>query len=90
MNKDDLAAVVASKTGTTKSYATKVLSSVLDGITDALSEGKEVRLTGFGRFRVAQRNASQGHHPRTGERIMIAETLVPRFKAWKALKEAVN
>ncbi len=90
MNKNDLAAVVAVKTGTTKSYATKVLNSVLDGIADALSEGKEVRLIGFGTFRITQRNASQGRNPRTGERIMIPASLVPRFKAGKALKEAIN
>ena len=90
MNKNDLATVVAVKTGTTKSYATKVLNSVLDGIADALSEGKEVRLIGFGTFRITQRNASQGRNPRTGERIMIPASLVPRFKAGKALKEAIN
>ena len=90
MNKDDLAAVVATKTGTTKSYAANFLSSMLDGIADALSEGKEVRLTGFGTFKVTQRHATQGRHPRTGERIMIPQTLVARFRAWKALKEAIN
>ncbi len=63
---------------------------MLDSIAGALKSGKEVRLVGFGTFSVAHRRASEGRNPRTGERIQIPASKQPKFKAGKALKDAVN
>ena len=90
MNKNDLVAHVADSTGLTKNDATKAVDAVFDSITDALKGGDEVRLVGFGSFSVAERAASEGRNPRTGEKIMIAASKQPKFKAGKALKDAVN
>lgn len=90
MNKNDLVAHVADSTGLTKNDATKAVDAVFDSITDALKDGDEVRLVGFGSFSVAERAASEGRNPRTGEKIMIAASKQPKFKAGKALKDAVN
>lgn len=90
MNKNDLVAHVADSAGLTKNDATKAVDAVFDSITDALKGGDEVRLVGFGSFSVAERAASEGRNPRTGEKIMIAASKQPKFKAGKALKDAVN
>ena len=63
---------------------------VFDAISSALSGGGEVRLVGFGTFSVSHRKATQGRNPRTGETIQIKASNQPKFKAGKALKEAVN
>ena len=63
---------------------------MIDGITDSLKRGNEVRLVGFGTFAVAKRAASKGRNPRTGEPINIPASKQPKFKAGKALKDAVN
>ena len=90
MNKNDLVAVVADKTGLSKADSTNAVDGVFDAITDALRGGNEVRLVGFGTFSVSQRRASEGRNPRTGERIKIPASKQPKFKAGKGLKEAVN
>ena len=90
MNKNDLVATVASSTGLSKGDAAKAVDGVFSAITDALKAGSEVRLVGFGTFSVAQRAASRGRNPRTGESIDIAASNQPKFKAGKALKDAVN
>ncbi len=90
MTKNELIANLASATGLSKADAGKAVDGVFDSITNALAGGDEVRLVGFGTFRVANRAASQGRNPRTGERIFIAASKQPRFKAGKALKGAVN
>ena len=90
MNKQDLVAHVADAAGLSKADATKAVDSVIDGITDSLKRGNEVRLVGFGTFAVAQRAASRGRNPRTGEPINIPASKQPKFKAGKALKDAVN
>ena len=90
MNKNDLVAVVADKTGLSKADSAKAVDSVFDSITDTLKGGTEVRLVGFGTFSVANRRASQGRNPRTGEPIQIPASKQPKFKAGKGLKEAVN
>ena len=83
-------ATVADDTGLSKAEATRSVDSVIDSITKALTGGGEVRLVGFGTFSVVQRKASQGRNPRTGEKIQIPASKQPKFKAGKALKEAVN
>lgn len=90
MNKNELISSVADRTGLSKSDTASAVDSVFEAITAALSGGDEVRLVGFGTFSVAQRKASQGRNPRTGEAINIPASKQPKFKAGKGLKESVN
>ncbi len=90
MNKNDLVAAVAASAGLSKADSANAVDSVIDAITSSLKSGDEVRLVGFGTFSVAQRKASEGRNPRTGERISIAASKQPKFKAGKALKDSVN
>ena len=90
MNKDKLVDSIAEKLGSTKAEAERVINVALDEITNALSRGEEVALTGFGTFQVSSRQARAGVNPRTGEKIQIAAIKVPKFRAGKALKEAVK
>jgi DNA-binding protein HU-beta len=90
LNKNDLVANVASGTGLSKADAAKAVDGVFDAISSALKGGTEVRLVGFGTFSVAQRAASTGRNPRTGESIQIPASKQPKFKAGKGLKDAVN
>ena len=90
MNKNDLVAAVATDTGLSKADSANAVDSMLDSISSALKSGSEVRLVGFGTFSVAHRRASEGRNPRTGERIQIPASKQPKFKAGKALKDAVN
>ena len=90
MNKQDLIDSVADQGGFTKADANKAVDAVVDAITDALKRGDDVRLVGFGTFSVSQRKASTGRNPRTGETMAIKASSQPKFKAGKALKDAVN
>jgi len=90
VNKNDLAAVVANKTGLSKGDAAKAVDAMLDGVVESLQKGEEIRLVGFGTFSAYHRAASQGRNPRTGQAITIPAAMVPKFKAGKALKEALN
>ena len=90
MNKNELIARVASATNLSKADAGRAVDGVFSSITTALAGGDAVRLVGFGTFSVANRAASQGRNPRTGERIWIAASKQPKFKAGSALKGAVN
>ncbi|MCB9948516.1 MAG: HU family DNA-binding protein [Rhodospirillaceae bacterium] len=90
VNKNDLVAHVADATGLSKSDATRAVDAVFDGITSTLKKGDEVRLVGFGTFSVAERAASEGRNPRTGEKIDIPASRQPKFKAGKGLKDAIN
>ena len=90
MNKNDLVAAVASRTGLSKTDAAKAVDGFIDAVTAALKKGTEVRLVGFGTFSVSSRAATTGRNPRTGERIQIPASNQPKFKAGKALKASVN
>ena len=90
MSKTELAAVVAEKTGLTKKDALAAVNETFDAITSALTGGDKVSLIGFGTFEVSERAARQGRNPHTGETLSIAASKSPKFKAGKALKEAVN
>ncbi|MEK9671648.1 MAG: HU family DNA-binding protein [Rhodospirillaceae bacterium] len=90
MNKNELISAVSDRTGLSKSDTASAVDSVFDAITAALSGGDEVRLVGFGTFSVAQRRASTGRNPRTGETIQIPASKQPKFKAGKGLKDSVN
>lgn len=90
MNKAELIDAVASNANLTKSDAGDAVDAVFDSISKALSDGTSVSLVGFGTFSVSDRAARSGRNPRTGETIHIAATRVPKFKAGKGLKDAVN
>lgn len=90
MNKNELVAAVADSADVTKADAASAVDAVLDSITSALKSGDEVRLVGFGTFSVASRAASEGRNPRTGEKIQIAASKQPKFKAGKGLKDSLN
>ena len=90
MNKNDIVATVADNSGMSKADAGRAVDGVFDAISRALKSGEEVRLVGFGTFSVARRAASMGRNPRTGERISIAASNQPKFKAGKQLKDSVN
>lgn len=90
MNKKELIAKLAEVMGTTKKDAEAALDAVTTVITDALVEGNDVKITGFGNFTVTERAAREGRNPMTGETVQIAASKSPKFKAAKALKDAVN
>ncbi len=90
MNKNDLVVAVAGDAGLSKAEAARAVESVFDSITTSLRRETEVRLVGFGTFTVARRKASQGRNPRTGEPISIPASKQAKFRAGKALKEAIN
>ncbi len=90
MTKADLVNAIAEKAGLNKSDAEKALKAVTDAVTDALKADEKVSLVGFGTFSVGQRAARQGQNPQTGAKIDIPAAKVPKFKAGKALKDAVN
>ena len=90
MNKNDLIGAVSAASGMSKSDTASAVEAVFDTITNALSDGDEVRLIGFGTFSVAKRKASTGRNPRTGEPMTIKASNQPKFKAGKGLKDAVN
>ena len=90
MNKAELISKVAEVNETTKKAAGEQVEAILAVITEALAEGQEVSLTGFGKFSVTERAAREGRNPQTGEAIQIAASKSPKFKAGKALKDVVN
>ena len=91
MNKMELAEALAEKTGMGKSDAEKALNAVVEVVTEQLKSGHEVTITGFGSFSVSARAARTGVNPQNPtQKIQIAATKVPKFKAGKSLKEAVR
>ena len=91
MNKAELVAAVAEKTGFTKKDAEVAINAMVASIEDALVNGDKVQLIGFGTFETRERKARQGRNPRKpGEVIKIDASKAPVFKAGKALKDAVN
>lgn len=90
MNKNELIAEIADAADITKAKASDAVDAFINAITGALASGDEVRLVGFGTFAVAQRKATEGRNPRTGAIIKISASKQPKFKAGKALKDAVN
>lgn len=90
MTKSELVDQVADRTGLTKGDAARAVDAVLETVQEALRRGSEVTLSGFGKFHVGERSARQGVNPRTGERIQIAASRIPRFTAGSGLKSAVK
>ena len=89
MNKIELIAAVAEKTGMSKKDTEAVIAATLNTITEALAEEEKVQLVGFGSFEVKKREARTGLNPKTLEKIEIPASKAPVFKAGKALKDAV-
>jgi DNA-binding protein HU-beta len=89
VNKSELIDAVAQTTGLKKTEAATAIDAVFGALVEALAKGDEVRLAGFGTFLVGVRKATEGRNPQTGEKIAIAEARVPKFRAAKALKDAV-
>ena len=90
MNKTELTAALAAKTGFAKKDAEKALNAFVDVITESLAQDEKVQIVGFGSFEVKARPARTARNPRTGEEIKIEASKAPVFKAGKSLKEAVN
>lgn len=90
MNKNDLIQVLSDRVGLAKNDAAKAVEGVFDIIADALKQGDQVRLTGFGVFAVATRAGGKGRNPQTGEEITIKPSKQPRFRAGKQLKDSLN
>ncbi|HAC33077.1 MAG TPA: DNA-binding protein HU [Gammaproteobacteria bacterium] len=90
MNKSELIDLIAEDAGLSKADAAKALDAGLNGITSALSKNDSVTLVGFGTFSVGERSARTGRNPQTGATIQIKASKTPKFKAGKALKDAVN
>ncbi|MBQ4417985.1 MAG: HU family DNA-binding protein [Butyrivibrio sp.] len=90
MNKKELVAVVAQKAEVSKKDAEAVGNAFVEAVTDELKKGGKVQLVGFGTFEVTKRTARVGRNPRTSETIKIKASKAPKFKAGKALKDAVN
>lgn len=90
MNKQELVSATAEAADISKAAAALAVDGVFDAIKGALAKGDDVRLIGFGTFSVSERKATTGRNPRTGEAIQIAASKLPKFKAGKELKDAVN
>ncbi|MCH5268622.1 MAG: HU family DNA-binding protein [Lachnospiraceae bacterium] len=90
MNKTELVAAMAENAGLSKKDSEKALKAFVEVVTDQLKKGDKVQLVGFGTFEVAQRAAREGRNPLTGEKMKIKASKAPKFKAGKALKDAVN
>ena len=90
MNKTELIAIAAEKSGISKKDAERVVNAAVDAITAELTAGNRVQLSGFGIFEVKNREARIGRNPKTKEAIEIPATKLPVFKASKALKDMVS
>jgi DNA-binding protein HU-beta len=90
VTKQDFVDAVADRAGISKREAADAVEAVLDTITDTLKNGDAVTFTGFGKFSTSHRAARMGVNPRTGERVQINATTVPKFSAGSALKSAVK
>ena len=90
MTKQEFVDEVAQRSGLSRRDANKAVEAFLESIQDALKSGDTVNFTGFGKFSTADRAARTGVNPRTGERVDIAASRVPRFSAGSSLKSAVK
>ncbi len=90
MNKTELVRVVADKTGVTLAAAGDAVNAVFEAVSDALVNGEEVAILGFGTFKVNERAARTARNPQTGETVEVEASKAPAFKASKALKDKLN
>jgi DNA-binding protein HU-beta len=90
MNQAELITAVAERAGLTKADAGKAVEALVGTITEALQQGDEVRIAGFGSFGISERGERQGRNPQTGAPITIAASKAAKFTAAKAVKDALN
>ncbi len=90
MNKTELVSAIADESGLSKKDAEKALKAFTSVVENELKKGEKIQLVGFGTFEVSERAARTGKNPRTGEEIEIAAARTPKFKAGRALKDALN
>ena len=90
MNKTEFIAAVAEKAEISKKDSEKALKAFVDVVAEQLKAGDKVQLVGFGTFEVSERAAREGRNPQRGETMTIAACKAPKFKAGKALKDAIN
>ena len=90
MNKTELIAAVAEQAEISKKDSEKALKAFIDVVTEQLKKGDKVQLVGFGTFEVSERAAREGRNPQTGKTMKIAACKAPKFKAGRALKDAIN
>ena len=90
MNRVELIAAMAEKAELSKKDAEKALKAFTEVVAEELTKGEKIQLVGFGTFEVSERAAREGRNPRSGETMTIAASKAPKFKAGKALKDAIN
>ena len=90
MNRMELVAAIAEQTELSKKDIEKALKAFTDVVTEELKKGGKIQLVGFGTFEVSERAAREGRNPQTGKTMTIAASKAPKFKAGKALKDALN
>ena len=90
MNKAELVAAIAEKTELSKKDTEKALKAFVDVVAEELKKGEKIQLVGFGTFEVSERAAREGRNPANGQPMQIAASKAPKFKAGKALKDAIN
>ncbi|MBR2402537.1 MAG: HU family DNA-binding protein [Lachnospiraceae bacterium] len=90
MNKTELVAAMAEKAGLSKKDAEAALKAFTETVAEELKKGEKIALVGFGTFEVSERAAREGRNPQTGATMTIAASKAPKFKAGKALKDAIN
>ena len=90
MNRVELIAAMAEKAELSKKDAEKALKAFTEVVAEELAKGEKIQLVGFGTFEVSERAAREGRNPRSGETMTIAACKAPKFKAGKALKDAIN
>ena len=90
MNKTELVAAMAEKAGLSKKDAEAALKAFTETVAEELKKGEKIALVGFGTFEVSERAAREGRNPQTGDPMTIAASKAPKFKAGKALKDAIN
>ena len=90
MNRVELIAAMADRAELSKKDAEKALKAFTEVVAEELAKGEKIQLVGFGTFEVSERPAREGRNPRSGETMTIAASKAPKFKAGKALKDAIN
>ena len=90
MNKSELVSAIATKADLSKKEAEAALKAFTEVVAEELVKGEKIQLVGFGTFEVSERAARTGRNPQTGKEMKIDASKAPKFKAGKALKDAVN
>ena len=90
MNKHELISAMSGASNLNQAQCTEALQTLINTVTEELKKGSDVKIIGFGTFKISKRKATTGRNPQTGEAIQIKASNQPKFSAGKALKEAVN